>query len=374
MSTKLLRNRTITNIPITRRRQTTKPSNELKNSKTPVHLYSDVVASRPPSQRAREEIALDRQEPDPKSRPNEIAKSIIDLDNSSSDQNDTPWITVQRRCVRSLDSAKSSKYDKNVVHFKTKNLTMEQQKTVKAAAEALTKEEMVRVQHRQEIVYEHETDNEEQPESSKSKGKTIDPREWGNAGINHEELMPETQAAIFDVYKDDNRIKRIPKKEKSRKSKNRKSSRKFSDSKSEDDENFQMPEVSRHKSIGPASHAQMTEARHADCRPVAQIAPKGSLGVALGKVALRHGGRPSSHRTKRRGSTSLQNHLQILKRAVGLIIPDLLILIIVGDLINIVDVATDILSKAQKEAKHQSSQYLLKTMMARQIPEPITVL
>jgi len=226
------------------------------------------------------------------------------LDNSSSEQDDTPWITIQRRRARSLDSAKNSKYDKNVVHFKTKNLTMEQQKTVKAAAEALTKEQMARVQCRQEIVHEHKTDNEEQPESSKSKGKMIDPQEWGNAGINHEELMLETQAAIFDAYKNDNRIKRTPKKEKSRKSKNRKSSRKFSDSESEDDKNFQMPEVSRHKSIGPAGHARMTEVRRADSRPVAQIAPKSSLGVALGKVALRHGGRPSSHGAKRRGSKS----------------------------------------------------------------------
>ena len=112
MSTKLLRNRTITNIPITKGRQTAKPSNELEKSDAPVHMYSDVVAARPPSPRAREEIAQSRPEPDPKSGPDEVTKSVVELDISSSEQDDIPWIPVQRRRARSLDSAKNSKYDK----------------------------------------------------------------------------------------------------------------------------------------------------------------------------------------------------------------------------------------------------------------------
>ena len=55
---------------------------------------------------------------------------------------------------------------------------------------------------------------------------------------------------------------------------------------------------------------------------------------------------------KEEAQQALWNHPQILKRAVSLITPDLLILMIVGDLIDIVDIVIEILSKVQKGAKH----------------------
>ena len=184
------------------------------------------------------------------------------MDNNSSEQDDTPWITIQRRPTRSLDSAKNSKYDKNVVHFKTKNLTMEQQKAVEAAAEALTKEQMAWVQHRQEIMHAHETDNEEQPESSKSKGKMIDPPEWGNAGINHEELMPETHQQFLMHMRMTTASKEFLKRKSQENLKIGNHLRNFptANQKMMKIYRCQGPEVSmhRHRSVGPASHAWMT--------------------------------------------------------------------------------------------------------------------
>jgi len=49
-----------------------------------------------------------------------------------------------------------------------------------------------------------------------------------------------------------------------------------------------VPQVSRHKGAASAGHAQVKDVRCSGSNPVAQIAPKSSLGVALGKVALRH--------------------------------------------------------------------------------------
>ena len=122
----------------------------------------------------------------------EVIPPIAELIDSSSEPDDSPWITVQRRHARSLDSAKQNKNDKSIVHFNTKKLTTKQKETVQAAAASLTEEQMARVRCRQEIVHTHETEIQEEPESFRSKGKTIDPREWGNMGIHHEEMNPDT--------------------------------------------------------------------------------------------------------------------------------------------------------------------------------------
>jgi len=218
----------------------------------------------------------------------EVIPPIAELIDSSSEPDDSPWITVQRRHARSLDSAKQNKNDKSIVHFNTKKLTTKQKETVQAAAASLTEEQMARVRCRQEIVHTHETEIQEEPESFRSKGKTIDPREWGNMGIHHEEMNPDMQAAILDVYEKETRVKKEPRRERSKRSKNRKLAKKLSDSGSDSDENFQVPQVSRHKSAASAGHAQVKDVRHSGSNLVAQIAPKSSLGVVLGKVALRH--------------------------------------------------------------------------------------
>ena len=306
MSTKLLRNRTVTSIPVPRRRQTA-PSDRLETTEAPVRMYSDVVASRPPSPRVREENSRQSSAEGPDLRLAKVARPSTDVsdDESSSEQEDgTPWITVQRKRARSLDSAKKSRRNKNLAQFdiNAKNkLSTEQETVIKAATEALTKEQREHVVRRQDIIAQSEGD---EVGMSRDKGKTIDPREWGNSGIVHEELDPDVQGAIFDTYENEIRVKEDSKKKKSNNSKNRKSSKKYSDSESESDKFFKVPQVSRHRSIASAGHARMTETRRAGSRPVTQIAPKSSLGVALNNIALKHGNRVHLRKSKGEDSTS----------------------------------------------------------------------
>jgi len=118
-------------------------SGPLKTAESPVCMYSDVVALRTPSLQLREEIAPSGPKEAPDFQLDDVIPPVDKLIDSSSEQDDSPWITVQHRRVRSLDSAKQNKYDKNIVHFNTKKLTMEQKETVQAAAAALTEEQMM---------------------------------------------------------------------------------------------------------------------------------------------------------------------------------------------------------------------------------------
>ena len=163
----------------------TLPSQGLKNAETPVRLYSDVAASRaasPMGENYRDPIK------DTETRASDAIKPVTDAnDNTSSESEDgnSPWTTVKRGRARSLDSIKESIKNKKLIYLKP---------------DALTKEQKQQVEQRQAKIT-MESDTEKEPGPSRKKGKATDPREWGNAGIDLEELDPETQAALIDAYK-----------------------------------------------------------------------------------------------------------------------------------------------------------------------------
>ena len=170
----------------------------LETAEAPVRLYSDAVASRPPS--SREENYLSPIEARD-SRADEDIRPITDANEDTSEESedsDPRWTTVRRRRAHSLDSTKKNLRNKELIYL-SKTLSAEQEEVVKAAVNLLTDEQKEQVVRRQDkIVLSKETDNE--PGASRSKGKTVDPREWGNVGIDHRELDPELQAAILEMY------------------------------------------------------------------------------------------------------------------------------------------------------------------------------
>ena len=151
-------------------------------------------------------------------------------------------------------------------------MSAEQEEAVKAAVNLLTDEQKEQVARRQDkIVLPKETDNK--PGASHSKGKTVDPREWGNVGIDHRELDLELQAAILETYE-----KTLKKTKKGNKRTSKNIAREYSDDESVTGKNASVPSVPRHQSVTATN-------RIAESRPATQIIPNSSLGIALGNVA-----------------------------------------------------------------------------------------
>jgi hypothetical protein len=207
--------------------------------------------------------------------PDDLRASTDIEDSSDESEDENPrWTSVKRGRARSLDSVKAGLKNKKFVYIKNKTLTTEQEETVSKATEQLTPEQREHVQQRQsKVAHQKEDDSSEseepQAETSRGKGKATDPREWGNSGIEPEELDVEIQEAMIDAYK---RGQKEAKKGHKR-SKNR---NKSPVSRMNRSGRFQVPLV-------PKSMAQ-NESR-AGSRPAAQIVPDSSLGVALGNVA-----------------------------------------------------------------------------------------
>jgi reverse transcriptase-like protein/aspartyl protease/zinc knuckle protein len=266
-------------IPVPVRRPSVLPGPQPETAEV-TRLYSDVAASRPPSPRE-ETITRDPEGPDHQF--DDMTRPVTDIE-ISSDENEEPlWKTIQRRRAQSLDSA--GKKLGNQVVYVNPNLSTEQKLAVDTAANKLTKEQLANIERRQEIVSAQIGVEEAGP--SNNKGKTIDPREWGNVGIDQEELNPETQAAIISAYQE--KRSKTSKKGRSKKLKGGKRHETSSDSRSENDEDFPIPQISKHKKVVSAGHAGKNEIRRAASRPAAQIVRDSSLGVALGNVAFRHG-------------------------------------------------------------------------------------
>lgn len=93
----------------------------------------------------------------------------------------------------------------------------------------------------------------------------------------------ELQAAVLETYRNERDRKT------SKRGKLKKSTKRYDDESSDDDsgdeKNFITPSVARHQSMMSAGQAQRLGTRRAESRPVAQIAPNSSLGVALGGLA-----------------------------------------------------------------------------------------
>ena len=260
--------------------------------------YSDVAASRLPSP---------RQEEKPAETPSQAAEVLKFSDYSSSESKnsqdqDSPWTTVQHRQACSLDSAERS-HNKLNVHFtpkKNKNLSTKQLTMVKAAEKAMTGAKLKKITCRQDVINaQHEKDPE--PGPSINKGKGIDPLEWGNTGLSKEELNVKAQwAAIeaYNAYKE--KHQKFNKDEPPKKRGKTRNSQHNGTSDTDDD--FSMPETTRHKPVQPVRNKEPARSaeQRASSRPAAQLAPKSSLGAILSGVAERY----KSHRPSESGNSS----------------------------------------------------------------------
>ena len=164
------------------------------------------------------------------------------------------------------------------MYLNSPTLSTEQEETVNGAAELLTKEQKEQMKRCQDKITTQDIENNA-PGTSKDIGKTIDPREWGNAGIATEELNVDIQKAILDAYERGYRAK----KSMARTPKNR---TKGSAKGSENKENVhQLSPVPKCNSIALLGHAQVLESQRTRSHPAAQIVPSSGLGVALGNIA-----------------------------------------------------------------------------------------
>ena len=199
------RGRFVVTAPVRSRR--VMPSSELEIAEAPT--------SRPPSPAREEMMPSQRLEnsgsPDPEVPliereeqldPEEQRASTDDEESDDSDDEGPKWsFSKRRKRAHSLDSARTRLKNKKLVYLKTNTLSAEQEKTVEAAVNLLTEEQRKQAQRRQERVASQDADNpESKPGPSQSKGKDIDPRSWGNAGIAPEELDINLQKALLYAY------------------------------------------------------------------------------------------------------------------------------------------------------------------------------
>jgi hypothetical protein len=179
-----------------------------------VRMYSQVVASRPPSpamerylqpsdeptavQEGTGTLTRSEEERRPVSR-NNNAVNIRGYTYSETSEypeweDNSPWTTVRRRKARSQE-----------LPMRGKPLTSEQVQVVNIAAGSLTDEQRKNFQRRQEKIPPQRDDSVssrgEGLSMARRQGKTIDPREWGNVNLSRESLDIEAQAAAFASFK-----------------------------------------------------------------------------------------------------------------------------------------------------------------------------
>ena len=254
-----------------------------------VRLYSDAVASRPPSprrerplspsigpivdhNRARMPVPSNDDSTESLAREVEEEGSGENIETPDQPEYHSGWTRVQRKRARS---------DGSIPNKRT--LTTEQRETVELATKGLTKEQQLKFQKRQSNIRPRRdssvSSRGEGP--SRQKGKAIDPREWGNVNFSSDSLDVDAQAAAFDSLK---------KRHGSHKNTRRSGAyEKGTETKSSGKEKAQRRKG--HHSRGNARPS----GRPAESQPVAQIAPKSYLGSAL-----RHVGK--SRRSRRWGS------------------------------------------------------------------------
>ena len=181
------------------------------DSDSPQALYSDVVASRPPSPRRETEAQV---APSMISHPigRELVQSLVPgINNSpaSSEEDEPPivkekiseWTTVNRRRARSLGSAAndSRPLEKGGL-TSNRELTEEQSQAVRAATTNMTTPQRDVLHRRQKKVHmqQRSPTPSRKEGTSRQKGLGIDPREWGNVNISRESLDLEAQATALE--------------------------------------------------------------------------------------------------------------------------------------------------------------------------------
>ncbi|KAH9915852.1 hypothetical protein B0H21DRAFT_703288 [Amylocystis lapponica] len=118
-----------------------------------------------------------------------------------------PWTTVRHnRRSKSLSAHSEASPLLNLKQELISVLTTDQVHVVKAAEEAMTPADRDRVQQRMRTMRsscrrERESSvPQEAGPSKRNTGKTVDPRNWGNVGIEHSELNPEAQRRELAAY------------------------------------------------------------------------------------------------------------------------------------------------------------------------------
>ena len=206
-------------------------------------------------------------------------RASTDVEDSSdeSENESYPQFPTRRKRARSLDSARKSLRNKKFVYLNPKPLSTEQENTVNIAANLLTQEQQNHVQRRQTKVatqYEETSPNRMDPGTSRKKGKNVDPGNWGDAGLNPEEMDIKIQETILDTYQRSHREAKGGHHDPNDRNVNVSNAG-----------NFIIPTTTRHRSVTSSYNAQRLETQRANSRPAAQLLPNSSLGAALGNIA-----------------------------------------------------------------------------------------
>ncbi|OJT08771.1 Retrovirus-related Pol polyprotein from transposon 17.6, partial [Trametes pubescens] len=124
-------------------------------------------------------------------------------DVTDEDDRDGPWTTVVRRRARSTGSMPVNSEQATPPH-RGPTLSAAQMAAVRNAKASMTDTERERVGRRMTRVQKttrHSTSSSSRGEGpSRDKGKTVDARNWGAAGIPDEELSPDAQRRALDLY------------------------------------------------------------------------------------------------------------------------------------------------------------------------------
>ena len=171
----------------------------------PAKSYRDAAAARLPQKEAGKSAGSTTMPGssavDPRNDGNAGAKPV-DVPDDDNDDAGGPWTVVQPRRSRSLDSLPINKNVGTLPKKATKaSGRPAPDPVIEAAKSGLTSEQRAQYQRRKMAVRSRATSTSSQGEGpSQPKGKGVDPRNWGNIGIDVEELDPEKQREELAQY------------------------------------------------------------------------------------------------------------------------------------------------------------------------------
>ena len=205
-------------------------------------------------------------------------------DTSPKDQEGQGWTTVKRRHVCSLSLLpRTKKSSIEGIHTSTL-LTTEQRNTIKAAANALSPQQKQQIQQQNlKLTTWQDSMSSTGEGQTQTKGKTIDPWEWGNIQFNEEEMDVAAQAAAFKSFKPTaNKFPSMKEKMLHQRTKFR-------------EWNKNVPSSVRQNTMTPVPLVAQT-VQPAESWPAAQLAPQSYLGAALQKAGASWRVKPQHHR------------------------------------------------------------------------------
>ena len=165
--------------------------------------YSDTVASRLPSPQqvkktTNSPAGLASKSTSSHAFPEQTAVCKADHNNvekmSSSDASESPkdrdslgWTTINHRHASSLSLLHRTK--RHSIRSEPTLITKEQKHTVKAAADALSQQQRQQIQQRNnKLTIRRDSTSSQGKGLAQSKGKAVDPREWGNANLSKADM------------------------------------------------------------------------------------------------------------------------------------------------------------------------------------------